>query len=52
MIAKFYVCGGQVESYVCEAAPPSQTDLERIGEIKLDLLRNFGYAPVVQLIES
>lgn len=49
VVARFYICGGLVETYECVSSPPSREDLQNIQKIKQDLLRNFGYAPVVHL---
>lgn len=47
IIAKFYVSGGLVETYRCLTVPPCQADEDRMAEIKQNLVRNFGYAPIV-----
>lgn len=47
MDVKFYVNGVVVETYRCEANPPSKRDQDNILRIKYDIIRNFGYAPQV-----
>lgn len=48
-VATFHVCGSLVETYECSASSPRQEDLQEIQRIKQDLLRNFGYAPIVYI---